>query len=141
MDNKETDISHASSAVDFSSVKKIKPPRVLCALSLGVVYLALAAVCWAGARFGTAFSDFEIQTPVLTDLLLHLTRFLQTKVGVITAGLSFLCVFLLVVRGTLDKVLKILILVNVLVIAGLITWAFAGLLFPMYDIVPSLKKK
>lgn len=141
MDEKNTDISHASSAVDFSSVRKIKPPRLLCAFSLGVLYLALAALCWAGARLGGAFSDVEgAKTPLATDLLLHLTRFLQTKLGMITAGLAFLCVFLLVIRGALDKILKILIIVNAIVVAGLVVWAFAGFLLPLYDLIPSLKK-
>ena len=139
MIEKDTDISNASSAVDFSSVRKIKPPRLLCAFSLGILYLALAAVCWAGARFGTVWSDLDVQIPAATGLLLHLTRFLQTKMGLMTAGLSFLLVFLLLIRGSLDKILKILIVVNVIVVAGLIIWAFAGLLFPLYDVIPSLK--
>jgi hypothetical protein len=140
MDEKNTDITSASSAVDFSSVRKIKPPRLLCAFSLGVLYLALAALCWAGARLGGAFSEVDAKTPLATDLLLHLTRFLQTKLGMITAGLAFLCVFLLVIRGALDKILKVLIVINALVVAGLVVWAFAGFLLPLYDLIPSLKK-
>ena len=138
--SENTDITNASSAVDFSSVRKVKPPRLLCALSIGVLYLALAAVCWAGARLGGAFSDVDAKVPLATDLLLHLTRFLQTKTGVITAGLAFLCVFLLVIRSALDKVLKALIVINVLVVAGLVVWAFAGFLLPLYDLIPALKK-
>jgi hypothetical protein len=138
-EEKNTDITDASSCVDFSSVRKIKPPRLLCAFSVGILYLALAAICWAGARFGTVWSDIEVQTPVATGLLLHLTHFLQTKVGMITAGLSFLLVFLLVIRGTLDTILKGLIIVNVIIVAGLIIWAFASLLFPLYDLIPSLR--
>ena len=140
MNHKDTDITNATSAVDFSSVRKIKPPRVLCAFSVGILYLALAAVCWAGARFGTVWSDIDVQVPAATGLLLHLTRFLQTKLGMITAGLSFLLVFLLVIRGSLDKILKLLIVINVIVVAGLIIWAFAGLLFPLYDAIPGLKR-
>ena len=140
MNHKDTDITNATSAVDFSSVRKIKPPRVLCAFSVGILYLALAAVCWAGARFGTVWSDIDVQVPAATGLLLHLTRFLQTKLGMITAGLSFLLVFLLVIRGSLDKILKLLIVINVIVVAGLIIWAFAGLLFPLYDVIPGLKR-
>jgi hypothetical protein len=139
MDEKNTDITNASSAVDFSSVRKIKPPRMLCAMSVGILYLALAAVCWAGARFGSIWSDLEVQAPAATGLLLHLTRFLQTKTGLIAAGFSFLLVFLLLIRGSLDKILKVLIVINVLVVAGLIIWTFAGLMFPLYDVIPSLK--
>jgi len=138
--SENTDITNASSAVDFSSVRKVKPPRLLCAFSIGVLYLALAAVCWAGARLGGAFSDVDAKVPLATDLLLHLTRFLQTKTGLIAAGLAFLSVFLLVIRGALDKVLKALIVINVLVVAGLVVWAFAGFLLPLYDLIPALKK-
>ena len=77
MHEKNTDITNATSAVDFSSVRKIKPPRVLCAFSVGILYLALAAVCWAGARFGTVWSDLEVQLPAATGLLLHLSQFLS----------------------------------------------------------------
>ena len=137
----ETDVRGGTSAVDFSSVRKIRPPRLLASLSVGVLYLALAAVCWAGSRFGRTFSDIDLPVPAATGLLLQLTRFLQTPAGIALAALSFLCVILLVVRGTLDRFLKGLLILNVLVIGGLVVWAFAGLLFPLYDLIPALRKK
>lgn len=126
-----TDVHGGTSTVDFSSVQKIKPPRVAAAVTTGLLYLALGILAYAGGRFSTASSEFKIEVP--TQLLLHFTAFLQTPVGMAAAGLSFLCVFLLLIRGSLDKILKIVIVVNVLVIVGLILWSFAGFFLPLVE--------
>jgi hypothetical protein len=128
-----TDISGASSAVDFSSVQKIKPPRVACALTLGLLYAALGVLAWAGSRFSTAASDFKLPVPGASQLLLHFSGFLQSPVGMAAAGMSFLSLFLLLIRGSLDRIIKIVIAVNVLVVVGLVLWSFAGFFLPLVD--------
>jgi hypothetical protein len=128
-----TDISGATSAVDFSSVQKIKPPRVACALSLGLLYVALGILAYAGAKVSTSSGDFKLPADLPTQLLLHFSQFLQSPMGLLAAGLSFLCMLLLLVRGSLDKILKILIIVNVIVVVGLLAWSFAGLVWPVLD--------
>lgn len=134
----ETDIRGGTSMVDASSVQKIKPPRLACALTLGLLYLALGLLAYAGGRFSTAASDFHIEVP--TQLLLAFTQFLQSPVGMAAAALSFFCVFLLLIRGSLDRILKIVIFVNVIVVIALVLWSFAGFFLPLLDALKGTPK-
>ena len=131
-ENKDDDDKGGTSVVDYSSVRKIKPPRILFALSLGGLYIIvglLSAYNDAVARFfrESGFGDL----PVPTEWVLAFGAFLQTKLGMGLAAFSFLAVILMVLRGTLDKILRILIGVNIVAIIAFLGFSLYSTYSPM----------
>jgi hypothetical protein len=135
-DTKSREIEGGTSVVDYSSVRKIKPPRVLFALSLGGLYVLVGLFSAFNADVARFFRESGFtELPIPTEWVLAFGAFLQTKLGMGLAAFSFLSVILLVLKGTLDKILRILIGVNIVAIIGFLGFSLYGSYAPM------LKKK
>ena len=69
--------------------------------------------------------------PVPTEWVLAFGAFLQTRLGMGLAAFSFLAVILMVLRGTLDKILRILIGVNIVAIIAFLGFSLYSTYAPM----------
>ena len=121
-----------TSVVDYSSVRKIKPPRILFALSLGGLYIIVGLLSAYNAEVARFFKESGFgDLPLPTEWVVAFGAFLQTKLGMGLAAFSFLCVILLVLKGTLDKILRILIGVNIVAIIGFLGFSLYSTYAPM----------
>ena len=131
-DTRQRDIEGGTSVVDHSSVRKIKPPKILFALSFGGLYIVMGLLSAFNADVARFFRESGFtELPVPTEWVLAFGAFLQTRLGMGLAAFSFLCVILLVLKGTLDKILRILIGVNVVAIIAFLAFSLYGTYAPM----------
>ena len=123
-----TDVhGQTSSVVDYSSVQKIKPPRLLCALSLGALYAVVVALTSMTDRFRRLWAELDLkELPIPSEWVVAFSRFLQTPVGLALAAFSFVVVLLLVLRGTFDRFLRFLVGLNlVAIVIVVVVYAFS----------------
>lgn len=131
--------TYNTTAVNESSVRKIKPPRLLFAMLAGLTFLAMVGGSFLLGGSGRAVAEMELKDlPIPTELVLKISRFLQTPVGVAVAIFSFLMVLLLTIKGVLDRVLKVLIGLNVVWLALFLLASF-GTFRIMTSIAEKLK--
>jgi hypothetical protein len=117
--------TYNTTAVNESSVRKIKPPRLAFALILGVTYALMVAASWISRRHGEVFAQLDMKDlPIPTELVLKIAQLLASPTGLAISALSIGIVILLALKGVLDRLLKLLIGVNVvwLAIFLLSTW-------------------
>jgi hypothetical protein len=118
--------TYNTTAVNESSVRKIKPPRLLFAVLLGITFCVMVGAGLMLRGADRAFAELEIkQLPLPTELALKITRILQTPAGAAVAVFCFLTVLLLTIKGLLDRVIKLLIGLNVawLIVFLLSSWS------------------
>jgi hypothetical protein len=131
-DTKSRDIEGGTSVVDYSSVRKIKPPKILFALSFGGLYIVMGLLSAFNDDVARFFRESGFtELPIPTEWILAFGAFLQTRLGMGLAAFSFLAVILMVLRGTLDKILRILIGVNVVAIIAFLGFSLYGTYAPM----------
>lgn len=115
-----------TTAVNESSVRKIKPPRLLFAMLLGATFCAMIGGSYLLRGREGSESALEIKDlPVPTEFALKLGLVLQTPAGMAVAVFCFLTVLILTVKGVLDRLLKLLIGLNAawLVVFLLSSWS------------------
>lgn len=132
MGETKDDDKGGTSLVDYSSVRKIKPPRVLFALTLGGLYIIVGLLSAYNAEVARFFKESGFgELPVPTEWVVAFGAFLQTKLGMGLAAFSFLAVILLVLKGTLDKILRILIGLNIVAIIAFLGFSLYSTYAPM----------
>ncbi len=118
--------TYNTTAVDESSVRKIKPPRLLFSMLLGITFLVMVGAAYMLRGIDRIYTELQIrELPIPTEVAMQISRFLQTPVGMAVAIFCFLTVLLLTLKGILDRLLKLLIGLNVawLVVFLLASWS------------------
>ena len=131
--------TYNTTAVNESSVRKIKPPRLAFAILLGITFCVMVGGSWYLRGLDRVFAEMQMDDlPVPTEVVMRISRFLQTPVGVAVAIFSFLMVVLLTIKGVLDRVLKVLIGLNIVWLA-LFLLASLGSIRLIHSIAEKLK--
>ena len=121
--------TYNTTAVNESSVRKIKPPRLLFAMLLGVTFLVMVGGSFLFRGLDRSFAELGMKDlPQPTELAMKIRGFLQTPVGVAVAVFCFVTVLLLTVKGVLDRVLKLLIGLNVAWLAVFLLFSWISFL-------------
>jgi type IV secretory pathway VirB2 component (pilin) len=119
--------TYNTTAVNESSVRKLKPPRLLFSMLLGVTFFAMVGGSY---YFRTAAPGSELQLdklPAPSEMLIKINRFLHTPAGTAIAVFCFLTVLFMTLKGVLDRVLKLLIGLNVVWLAAFLLASFGTL--------------
>jgi len=118
--------TYNTTAVNESSVRKIKPPRLLFAMLFGLTFLAMVGGSYVLRGVDRVSAEMEMKDlPIPTEVVVKISRFLQTPVGIAVAVFCFVTVLLLTIKGVLDRILKLLIGLNAawLVAFLLMSWS------------------
>jgi hypothetical protein len=109
---------------------------VVQALSLSV-FLTL---CWISQKFEEIYAQLEMKTlPLPTELFIAVTHVVRTPLGFIVTTLLFGIPIALGLRGTFDRFLRKLVVVNVVGVGMLVAFYVLALVVPILKIQQALK--
>ncbi len=121
--------TYNTTAVNESSVRKIKPPRVLFAVLIGLTFCLMVGASWVSRNQQEALAALELKDlPIPAELVLRVAAFLVTPLGIAISIFSVVTLTLLTLKGLLDRFLKLLVGLNVawlivFILATAVTWS------------------
>jgi hypothetical protein len=117
------------------------PPRLLTSVLQTLSGMALGALAFITAGFDEVFQKLEMrELPLPTEAFLALSRFIRWPVGSALFVLLELGLVALIVRGTLDRILKKLIVANGLFLTLLVPFYVLSIFLPIIRIQQALDK-
>jgi hypothetical protein len=116
--------------------------RLWYAVIQGVAVAVFVTLCWFARKFEEIFEQLGMKDlPLPTEALVALARFVRTPAGSVLMAAGGATLVLLGLRGTLDRVLRKLIVGNVVGVFFLVAFYVQSLFIPIMKIQEALKDK